>query len=163
MMDVYYNSLLANLKNSCESFYGERLIAVVVYGSVGRGTARPDSDLDILVVAHPLPMGRIPRIREFDVVEKNLESALFEGRKKGFNTVLSTVIKSPDEVKRGSLLFLDMTEDAIILFDRDGFFKSEMDAFRKRLDKLGARRIWRGEAWFWDLKPDYKTGEIFEI
>jgi uncharacterized protein len=162
-MDAYFNSLLAALKSSCESFYGERLISLAVYGSVGRSTARPDSDLDILVIAHPLPNGRIPRIREFDVVEKNMEAALLEGRKKGFNTVLSTVIKSPHEVRMGSPLFLDMTEDAVILFDRDGFFKSEMTAFKKRLDKLGAKRIWRGDSWFWDLKPDYKTGEIFEI
>ena len=33
----------------------------------------------------------------------------------------------------------------------------------RSLEKLGARRIWRGEAWMWDLKPDYKVGEVFEL
>jgi hypothetical protein len=31
------------------------------------------------------------------------------------------------------------------------------------LEQLGARRIWRGNAWFWDLKPDYRPGEVFEL
>jgi len=28
-----------------------------------------------------------------------------------------------------------------------------------RLDKLGARRIWKDDAWYWDLKPDFKPGD----
>jgi hypothetical protein len=27
----------------------------------------------------------------------------------------------------------------------------------------GARRIWCGNAWYWDLKPDYRPGEVFEL
>ena len=162
-MNDYFKALLAALKAACESHYEKRLVSLAVYGSVGRGTPRPDSDLDILVVADQLPQGRIGRIREFDPVKNALNEVLLEGRNSGFNTVLSTVIKSPDEVRNGSPLFLDMTEDAVILFDRNRFFESEMDVFRKRLKKLGSRRVWRGDVWFWDLKPDYKPGEVFEI
>jgi uncharacterized protein len=162
-MNTYFDTLLVALKNACDGHYGERLVSLAVYGSVGRGTPRPDSDLDILVVADPLPRGRIQRIREFDFVRNSLKVVLLEGRNLGFNTVLSTVIKSPDEVRKGSPLFLDMTEDSVILFDRESFFESEMARFRKRLEKLGARRVWRGDVWFWDLKPDYKPGEVFEI
>jgi len=35
--------------------------------------------------------------------------------------------------------------------------------FRERLDRLGARKVFQGDRWYWDLKPDYKPGEIFEI
>jgi hypothetical protein len=24
-------------------------------------------------------------------------------------------------------------------------------------------RIWRGNAWLWDLKPDYQPGDVFEL
>lgn len=34
---------------------------------------------------------------------------------------------------------------------------------KKRLAKLEAKRIERGERWYWLLKPDYKQGEIFKI
>lgn len=64
---------------------------------------------------------------------------------------------------QGSPLFLDLIEDAVILFDRDGFFAGILERFRKRLQELGARRIWKGDWWYWELKPDYKPGEIFEI
>ena len=26
----------------------------------------------------------------------------------------------------------------------------------------GSRRIWRGDAWYWDLKPDYTPSEVVE-
>ena len=41
---------------------GARLMALAVYGSVGRGTPRWDSDVDLLVVANGLPHGRFPRV-----------------------------------------------------------------------------------------------------
>ena len=56
-----------------------------------------------------------------------------------------------------------MVEDARILFDRDGFFAAVLERLRARLEALGARRVWRGNAWFWDLKPDYVPGEVFEL
>ena len=78
-------------------------------------------------------------------------------------TELSPVLKTPSEVQQGSPLFLDMLEDARLLVDRDAFLERAFEALRARLARLGARRIWRGNAWFWDLKPDYKPGEVFEL
>jgi hypothetical protein len=60
-------------------------------------------------------------------------------------------------------LFLDMLDDSKILFERDGFFRQEMSSLRERLARLGAKRIWKGNAWYWDLKPDYICGEEFQI
>jgi len=34
---------------------------------------------------------------------------------------------------------------------------------RARLRRSGARRIWRGTQWYWDLKPDYRRGEIIRL
>jgi hypothetical protein len=56
-----------------------------------------------------------------------------------------------------------MVDDAGILYDRDGFFTAVLERLRERLARLGARRVWRGNAWFWDLKHDYTPGEVFEI
>ena len=76
---------------------------------------------------------------------------------------LSPIFKTPAEVTAGSPLFLDMTDDARILYDRDAFLASAFSDFSARLARLGARRIWRDNTWYWDLKPDYKPGEVFEI
>jgi hypothetical protein len=56
-----------------------------------------------------------------------------------------------------------MVEDAVILYDKDGFFSRVMDRLRGRLRELGARRIWVGDRWYWMLKPDIKFGEVVNI
>jgi len=118
----------------------------------------------VLIIARGLPAGRIKRIREFESVEDKVRPFLEALRQNsGINTSISAVIKSPEEADKGSPLFLDMVEDAQILFDRNGFFSALLERLRRRLRELGAKRVWKGDAWYWDLKPDYKPGDIFEL
>jgi uncharacterized protein len=42
--------LLQELKSQLQALYGERLFSVLLYGSVARGEANADSDIDVLVV-----------------------------------------------------------------------------------------------------------------
>lgn len=52
------------VERSCEAFYGDRLVSLAVFGSTARGTMRPDSDIDLLLVVDPLPDGRLsPKAR----------------------------------------------------------------------------------------------------
>lgn len=162
-MTGIHGPLLARLVDACQRHYGSRLVSLAVYGSVGRGTPRPDSDLDLLVVAHPLPDGRVARSDEFCAVEDALAGELRLLGERGITCELSAVFKTPAEVGQGSLLFLDMIEDARLLVDRDAFLQHALSAFAGRLRALGARRIWCGNAWFWDLKPDFRPGEVFEL
>ncbi len=151
------------MSEPCIKEHFERLASVALYGSAGRGTQGPESDLDVLIVAESLPRGRLARVEDFAPVEAALEPRLAEMGSCGFATEVSPVFKTPEEVAMGSPLFLDMTEDARILYDRDGFFAAALDRLRARLKALGSRRIWCGNAWYWDLKPDYKPGEEFEL
>jgi len=158
-----FDELQRELLSEIRSYYKDRLVSVVLFGSVARGTQRFESDLDLLVIAEDLPRGRMRRVREFMRVEERLEPFLAALKTCGIHTFLSPVIKSPEEALKGSPLFLDMVEDAKILFDRNGFFAGILERLRRRLMSLGARRRWRGDAWYWDLKPDLKPGEIFEL
>jgi len=38
-----------------------------------------------------------------------------------------------------------------------------MKLLKTSLAILGSRRIWTGDTWYWDLKPDFKPGEVFEL
>jgi hypothetical protein len=156
-ISVDMTKLLERLTRSCREHYGERLISLAVFGSVGRGTPHPGSDVDLLLVINDLPDGRIARMREFAAVENALAAAE-ENR-----IELSPIFKTIEEIERGTPLLLDMVEDARMLFDRDDFLNGALKNLNERLQKLGARRIWQGNAWYWDLKPDYTTGEIFEL
>jgi len=163
MLKTRFHKLEQKLLSEIKSFYGSRLVSVVVFGSAARKTQRFDSDIDILIIAKELPRGRMKRIREFDAVEDRIVPLLNDLQKEGINTYISAIIKTPEEATSGSPLFLDMVEDAKILFDKDKFFSNILERLKVRLKELGAKRIWRGNAWYWDLKPDYKPGEVFEL
>lgn len=158
-----FEELVAALRDACLARYGARLVSLAVFGSVGRGTPRADSDIDVLVVADPLPPGRIARVEEFAPVEAALAPTVARARAAGLSPRWSPVFKTPAEVEAGSLLLLDMIEDARLLVDRGGFLRGSLDRFAARLARLGARRVWRGSTWYWDLKPDYRPGEVFEL
>jgi predicted nucleotidyltransferase len=145
----------ARLLDACQAHYGDRLWTLAVFGSVGRGTARSDSDLDCLIVADGLPAGRMARVADFEAVESMLPEPTRQR--------LSPIFKTRPEVEAGSPLFLDMTTDARLLFDREGFFHERLERLRARLESLGATRHWLGSAWYWDLKPSYRPGDVIEL
>jgi hypothetical protein len=140
------------LKSLCKETFGARLISLAVFGSTARGTARPDSDLDVLLIIEGLSHLRMERVKEFEPVERALGKIM-----------ISPILKTPTEIANGSPLLLDMVDDAVILYDRGNVLKKTLDTLRANLEQLGAKRIWRGDNWFWDLKPDYQWGEVFEV
>nr|WP_202798144.1 hypothetical protein [Methanocella conradii] len=56
-----------------------------------------------------------------------------------------------------------MVEDAVIVYDKDGFFGKVLEKVRERLRELGSRRIRMGKKWYWVLKPDYHFGDVIRI
>ncbi len=163
MLKERFEELQQILLSEVRSFYQDRLVTLAIFGSAARGTYRFDSDLDILIIADGLPRGRMKRVAQFMSVEKKIESFLISLQKNGINTYISPIFKTPQEAEMGSPLFLDMVEDAQILFDRDGFFSKILERLGQKLKKLGARRVWQGNAWYWILKPDYKPGDVIEL
>lgn len=163
MLKEKFREIEERLLSEIKSLYGERLVSVALFGSTARDTQRFDSDIDVLVIASGLPNGRGRRIREFEAVEDGMDPLLKYMQTRGIHTYISAVIKSPEEAHAGSPLFLDMVEDARILFDSKDFFSSVLGKLRERLAELGARRIWRGSSWYWDLKPDFRPGDTVEL
>lgn len=97
---------------------------------------------------------------EFTQLERSLGPLLEELKKQGIETTLSPVIKTPDEIRKGSPLFMDMMEDGVILFEKDSFFSDYLRDFSTRLHNLGARRLRRGESWYWLLDQNHSIDEV---
>lgn len=151
-----FNHLLLALQDACAAVYGPRLHALVVFGSVARGTPRPDSDIYLLLVADGLPLGRRARLLEFEAVDQHMEVALRKARGQGVHTSVSPILKTPEELAQGSLLDLDVIAQARILIDKDGMFQRHLHALAARLRDMGARKVRKGGSYYWELKPDHR-------
>ena len=137
----------------------ERLVSLVLFGSVARGHARADSDIDLLVVAEGFPRRLADR-------RKPLLESWSRARERAALPAIewNLVTKSPEEALHHSPLYLDIVEDGILVFDRNGFFAAILDAMRVRMRDLGSRRVYLPNGgWYWDLKPDFRAGDVVEI
>ena len=139
---------------------GPRLVSVVLFGSVARGQAGPHSDIDLLIVADGFPWSLAARRRPLLEAWTAVRAA-----SSGLPAVeWNLVTKTPEEAQHHSPLYLDMVEDGILLVDRDGFFGAVLEAMRARMRVLGSRRVFLDDgSWYWDLKPDFRFGEVVEL
>ena len=64
------------LHKETQGFYRDRLISLVIFWSIARGTYQNDSYFDILRILEELANGRMRRMAEFMEVEKRLEPEL---------------------------------------------------------------------------------------
>jgi len=152
-----FRSVVSVLVSKLLEFFNGRLVSVVVFGSVARGDFRVDSDLDVLIVVEGLPRSRLKRQDLFMEVESRVFSVL------GFQVEFSPILKTPSEAERFSPLYLDMVEDAVIVYDRDDFFKSVLERLSEKLKSLGAKRVFLGKKWYWILKENCRFGEVITI
>lgn len=135
-----------------------------IYGSVARGTAGDYSDVDIIVISSDFQgsMGR--RIEQLLRVEDAVKEEMRWLREQGIHTGLSLYPLTPSEAERLPYLFLDLTEDAVILYDEKRFLERLLLELKAKLLRRGAVRVFVDrDRWYWDLKPDYRFGEVVEI
>jgi predicted nucleotidyltransferase len=143
--------------------FGDQLVSVVLFGSVARGEARPDSDIDLLVVAEDLPDGRFARLQLLERVDKAFDPELAGLRATGLTPRVTPLLKSREEAAEIVPLYLDLVEDGRLLYDPDGFFRSVLDRLIASMRRLGSERRVRGKVRYWVLKPDLKPGEVFDL
>ena len=162
-----YERLLKHFLALAREEYKDEIIAVVLYGSVARGQAKPTSDLDLILVIEDPPSPYPKSTKRFIL---RVEERLKDGKefrnlvKSGLYPDLKPIILSRSEASMNRYIFLDLIEDAIILFDRDNFFKERLEALKRRLKELGSEKVELEDGgWYWILKPDLKFGEVFEL
>jgi hypothetical protein len=60
--------------------------------------------------------------------------------------------------------YLGMLCGHVVLRDSGGFFAGVLDRLQRRLQELGARRYVDEDGYeYWDLKPDWKPGDVVTL
>jgi len=154
-----HKEILTKFEQSLLKKFGDNLISIVLYGSVARGTARDESDIDILIILKDAPDAYYERLDPVIDIEIKLRKSI-----SGTAPIFSSIILSKEEAMENRNIFLDMIDDSIILFDKNNFFKNRLKELKNRLIQLGSRKVTlKDNTWYWQLKPDLKAGEILEL
>jgi predicted nucleotidyltransferase len=154
-VEILIEKFVDKLKRS----WGDNLVSIVLYGSVAREDYRPDSDIDLLIIGEHLPVNQLERRSEMTQLTSQLDKDIAAFWDKGYYHYFSTIMKTREEARHVVPIYLDMVEDAIILYDKDGFFQSILSQLKEKLERLGAKRVYIGKNWYWDLAPNAKFGE----
>jgi len=163
-IQILYLNYASLIAHKLEEILQDDLISVLLFGSAARGEAGEGSDVDILLVAEKF--GKEGRFEVFNAIEKDLKASeeYLELKENKLGTLISPVPLTPSEVEKNPSILLDIVTDGIMMYDVDDFIENKMKSLRKKLKKMGSKKIFLDDKrYYWDLKPDYKLGEVVEI
>ncbi len=132
-----------------------KIISVVIYGSVARGSATEVSDLDLLIITKELPSSWGLR--------KELFSSLSFDIAVNHGIRISPFLLTLQEAEKTQPIYLDMTREAIILYDENDFVRKILHQLQVKLNALGAQRFLYKNKYIWKLKENFHIGEVIEF
>ncbi len=146
---------------------GSKLESIVLFGSLSTGKPKPESDIDLLVVARDLPdkySERTSIIRE--VISSRLmdEIILHIWREKGIYADLDILLIDVKEAIVTHPFYLDLTKDCVIIYDKNGLMSRTITEVREKLERIGAKRFEEPDgSWYWVLSPEVEKIRSLEI
>lgn len=146
---------------------GSRLESIVLFGSLSTGRAKPESDIDLLVVAKDLPSKygeRTTIIREAVSCRLMDDIIIHAWMEKGVYTDLDILLIDVEEAAVTHPFYLDLTRDCIIIYDKNGLMSRKIAEVKEKLEKIGAKRFEEPDGtWYWVLSSEPETARSVEL
>lgn len=160
-----YSALLADFIESIKKTFGDSMVSAILFGSVAKGKARNDSDIDVCLIFKSLPKSRHKRtLLIFPVIKQLRETESYRILyNDGYFPEVSPILYTIDEIQNTKPIFLDIIVDGIILTD-DGTFTRKKEEIKKRMEILGTHkvRLENGD-YYWILKHGLRLSEEVSI
>ncbi|MFQ5831996.1 MAG: nucleotidyltransferase domain-containing protein [Candidatus Thorarchaeota archaeon] len=165
LLSTPYDPLFRGLLSALLDKFGRHLLSVTVFGSVARGDASSESDVDVLLVVKEWEKSVMERAEDIGKIDLSLTPVRKNmWQQDGILAPIQFLTLDAEEANSPRLLYMDLVLDAVILLDRDGFMRKILERVEARMKELGSKRVVLPDrSWYWVMKEGVKMGEVFEI
>lgn len=110
---------------------GDELLSIVLFGSVARGEAGKESDIDLLVI-YEGERTRVEKVFQSTVSVLKEEEEYKNLKAKGYLPDLFPVFMNPSTLEGHPWILLDVAGHGIILFDKGGVLKKKLKGIKRK-------------------------------
>lgn len=145
---------------------GDRLLGIMLFGSVARGDWEKSSDIDLLLVAEGWDDLKVwERLRQLSKARELLKrTAEYEAAVRvGYWPTFQHYPLAEGEVDNFHRVYLDATIDGKILYDPQQILSSALEETVRKLTALGARRVQTVEKKHYWILHEARAGEVFSL
>ena len=156
----YLKSFLTYFKKELN----DDLVSLILYGSVARDTWNRESDIDVLLIVSNNYFNQFneDKISEITInfYNKCREGIMHDKYKNHSIEILTLSINGLDKFRT---LFYDIAVDGIIIYDTNNIGFNLLMKYRKRIEKMGLKRIYLDKNDFYWERKDIEFGELIEL
>ena len=140
------NIMIGKIVDILRGYFGEKLIAVVEFGSYARGDFDDSSDIDLFAIIEGLPQRHFERA--------TLLSSVITPH---FSRRITIIAKTKGEfLSTFPPIYLDLALDGKVLYDTQDFIKQRLTEIKSIIQESGLFREKKGDRhyrWDWRLPP----------